>query len=207
MEMKMPPGMYRRGKAQTLHVRKDVPKPLQAVMGTTSLKRSLRTGDIQAAMILYHQFMADAEKQIARARNPRPEDSIIIEVKSEWGWMRRSTKPVVLMDELFERWKHERDVRHAQAEEVKRAVQRWIALNKDLPIAEYTSEHARAWKDYVLSMTNGDKPLAYSTLKHWFDYPGVLFRFADPPNLINLNPFLKAKLTRPKTLRPKRPLH
>jgi integrase len=204
MEMKMPPGMYRRGKAKTLYARKDVPKPLQAVLGTTSLKRSLHTGDIRAAMIPYHQFMADAEKQIARARNPRPEDPIIIEVKPEWGWMRKSTKPVVLMDELFERWMHERSPRHSHTLEVKRAVERWIALNKDLPIAEYTSEHARAWKDYVLAMTNNGQPLAYSTLKHWFDYPGVLFRFAERSDLIDVDPFLKVKLERPKSVRAER---
>jgi len=75
--MKMPPGMYRRGKGGTLWVRKDVPKPLQNILGTSSYKRSLHTGDMQAAMIPYHQFMADAEKKIARARNPRPEEPII----------------------------------------------------------------------------------------------------------------------------------
>ena len=64
--MAKPKGMYLRG--STWWARKDIPKPLQEIIGQTSLKRTLETGDLRVARVRFHPVMAGFEAQIADAR-------------------------------------------------------------------------------------------------------------------------------------------
>ena len=65
MDMAIPKGMYLRG--SMWWARKDVPKPLVEIVGRTSLKESLKTGDVAVARVRFHPVMARFEKEIADA--------------------------------------------------------------------------------------------------------------------------------------------
>jgi integrase len=64
--MALPRGMFRRG--GKLWARKDVPKPLQSIIGQTSLQTSLRTEDVREALPIFHGVMQTFESRIAAAR-------------------------------------------------------------------------------------------------------------------------------------------
>ena len=64
--MALPRGMFWRGRV--LWARKDVPKPLQQIIGQTSLQASLRTDDGSAARSLFHGVIQKFESRIASAR-------------------------------------------------------------------------------------------------------------------------------------------
>ena len=56
--MTIPTGMFLRGK--TWYTRKDVPKPLRAILGKTSCQHRLGT-DFKQAVILHYRMMAECE--------------------------------------------------------------------------------------------------------------------------------------------------
>ena len=58
--------MFRRG--NVYWARKDVPKKLQAILGTTSLQDTLNTTDETRARVLIHDMMKSYEARIANAR-------------------------------------------------------------------------------------------------------------------------------------------
>ena len=51
-----------------LWARKDVPKELRAIIGKTSLQKSLGTGDLSKARVIFHEVMRGFEARIADAR-------------------------------------------------------------------------------------------------------------------------------------------
>ena len=68
MTVTFPVGMIRHPKTGMIWVRKDVPKALQALIGKTSLKASLRTKDPDLARPKFHEVMRNFEDRIAAAR-------------------------------------------------------------------------------------------------------------------------------------------
>jgi hypothetical protein len=58
------------------------------------------------------------------------------------------------LDRLFEEWKGERKPTANTIAEYERAKVLFVALNGTLPIAEYTVEHARKWKQYAAALTS-----------------------------------------------------
>jgi integrase len=103
------------------------------------------------------------------------------------------------MDELFERWKRERQPKPNSENEYRRAKDLFVRTNGAKPIAEYTPAHARAYKDAVLGLNapNG-KPLGFSTRVKWFSSVKTLFKLADDNEFLTANPFAKINLDRPK---------
>ena len=66
--------MFWRGKK--LWARKDVPKPLQPIIGKTSLQKSLGTSDLNKARVIFHDVMRRFEARIAAARAQRENQPI-----------------------------------------------------------------------------------------------------------------------------------
>lgn len=241
-EMAMPRGMFRHSKTGMLGARKDVPTPLRAIIGLTSLKRTLHTKVVNEALPTFHAVMQEFEEKIATARRQvasgqfdpaalvigttfslsndplivgagmrqlerqqrQPEVQLQqyrdqIEARLQQANLIAPTPAPVFLDELFKRWERERKPAFSSKMEFQRAKDAFKKLNGDLPIAEYTSAHARAWKDRVVDMTapNG-KPLAHATRIKWFTSVKTLFNLADGNDLLTVHPFEKIVLERPK---------
>ena len=221
MDMAKPRGMLLRG--STWWVRKDVPKELQKIVGKTSLQKTLGTGDLTLARIAFHGVMAGFEATIEQARRQlagEPSEGLFIEIDPRWQeGIRRAyeakpenqirsmletaklipdQKEARSIDQVFEQWKAERKPTANTASEYERAKEMFVTLNGKLPIAEYTVEHARAWKSYVSVMTRNGKPLAHATLEKTFGAVTTLFRFADRNDYLGAYPFAKIALEKPK---------
>jgi integrase len=122
-----------------------------------------------------------------------------IERKLVEAGLTAATPDPVSLEELFEQWNRERKPAVGSLMEFQRAKDAFKKLNGDLPIAEYKSSHARAWKDKVLGLTGPDgRPLAHATLVKWFGAVKTLFKLADRNDLLSANPFAKILLERPK---------
>lgn len=228
--MALPRGMFRRG--QVLWARKDVPKPLQSIIGVTSLQESLRTGDLNLARVVFHEVMSRFEARIANARTilangPKQIETISLsaeqlgmtraQIGSYVDWLQ--ARPEVQnrlaieriegkliegdlieqqtsLHQIYERWKRERTPKVNAVEECKRAIDEFIRLNGDKPIAEYTSTDARRYKDAVVDMKFKGRPLAHGSKLKWFGAIRTLFRLADSNDLLSVNPFEKISLER-----------
>jgi integrase len=222
MEMAKSKGMFLRG--STWWARKDVPKELREIIGKTSLQKTLDTSDFEVAKIRFHGVMAQFEAIIARARKQlagQPIDMIVIDIDPKWSenlrrlyemqpqnqmrTMLEQAKAIPVqkdarsLDQVFDEWKAERKPTPNTIAEYERAKGLFVELNGNLPIAKYTVEHARKWKQYVAAMTgpNG-QGLAHATLEKNFGAITTLFRFADRNDYLGANPFAKIVLEKPK---------
>jgi integrase len=223
MDMAKPRGMFLRG--STWWARKDVPKPLRQIVGQTSLQRSLGTGNFELAKIKFHALMQSFEAIIARARKElagEPVNDMVFTLpgSADWGaavlrveqrkpenQIRSMLEKAKLipderdarsLDQVFEQWKAERKPTPNTVAEYERAKGLFVALNSDLPIAEYTIAHARKWKQHVAAMSRNGKALAHATLEKTFGAITTLFRFADRNDYLGSNPFEKIALERPR---------
>jgi integrase len=226
MEMARPKGMFLRG--NVWWARKDVPKELRSIVGKTSLQKTLGTSDLALAKIRFHGVMAEFEATVAEARKKLalewpgewPEKDLIIEIDPKWAkGMQRyyDSKPenqirsmlekaklipdkrnARSLDEVFDQWETERKPTQNTVAEYKRAKQLFVTLNGDLPVAEYTVEHARKWKQYVAGMSRNGKALAHATLEKNFGAITTLFGFADRNDYLGVSPFVKIALEKPK---------
>lgn len=219
--MAKPKGMFLRG--TIWWARKDVPKELRAIVGVTSLQSSLGTSDLRIATVHFHGVMGQFEAKIVRARQQlanQPTDLITIPIDPQWAeasWRLEQQKPEnqirsmleqakliktkktpLSIDDLFDQWADERKPTANTEAEYKRAKQLFVTLNGDLPVAEYTVDHARAWKQHVVAMTRNGKSLAHATLVKAFGGVTTLFAFADRNDYLTANPFQKINLERPK---------
>jgi integrase len=221
MDMAKPRGMFLRG--ATWWARKDVPKELRAIIGQTSLQKTLETGDCQIANVRFHAVMQGFEARIAQARKQlagQAPEVITIDIDPQWAdaaWRWEQRKPEnqirtmlqqaklipekrrgAKLDVLFEQWVKERQPTPNGQKENARAKALFIELNGDLASNKYTTEHARKWKDYVLDRKFKGKPLAHASREKMFNAVADLFRFADRNDLLSANPFAKIKLETPK---------
>ena len=221
MEMAKPKGMFLRG--STWWARKDVPQPLVEIVGKTSLQRTLETSDLVTAKIRFHSVMAQYEQTIADAwrvfrqephapeqPNPttfkidlpdwaaalpmdlRSSDQKITDLLRKANLLPEAKAPVAL-SAIFEQWKVEKQPTMNTAAEYQRSMELFIEVCGVHPVAEYTKEHARKWKDHVIAMAD----LAHSTKEKWFGSIRTLFRFADRHDGLTTDPFAKVTLERP----------
>lgn len=220
--MAKPKGMFLRG--STWWARKDVPKELVGIVGKTSLQKTLDTTDQAIARVRFHAVMAQFEALIERARR-RPARSgspLVFEIATdartqELATLIASTKPdfqirnlleeanlvrpkkaAVSLKEVFESWKKERQPTANTIAEYERARDLFVELNGDLPVAEYTTDHARKWKQHVIDMRYHGKLLAHATREKTFGAVTTLFSFADRNDRLVTNPFTKIVLEKPK---------
>jgi integrase len=224
MEMAKPKGMFLRGR--TWWVRKDVPKDLVAIIGKTSLQRTLATSDQPTARVRFHVVMAEFESRIDRARkrlNNQPQSGLFtvaldprhpnlavyrafeaskpenqIREMLEQANLIKPKKAGISLDEVFKQWVKERKPTDNTKAEYERAKDLFKELNSDLPIGDYTSDHARKWKQHVVDMTHNGRALAHATLEKTFGAVTTLFRFADRNDYLTANPFAKIVLEKPK---------
>ncbi len=137
---------------------------------------------------LWRREQAKPEKQIAK-----------LQARLEEARQIAFTPKPCSMDDLFDRWKAERKPSILTTNEYERSKNAFKKLNGDLPIAEYNTAHARAWKDHVLKMTDRKgRPLAHATLVKNFGAISTLFGLAERNELLTTNPFDKIKLEKPK---------
>jgi len=198
--MAKPRGLFRRG--NVWWVRKDVPEKLRPIIGVTSRQYTLDTTDLREAIIRYHPMMAKIEKEFDDARRklngeaPAVDQPLIIRAlgfDDQPVKMRKSTKTPISLAEMFDKWVYEKKPTPNTEAEYRKAINDFIILNGKEPIAEYTVEHARAWKERVLKM-----PRAQATMEKHFGAVGTIFRFADRNDYLDQNPFKKVQLERPK---------
>ena len=219
--MAKPKGLSLRG--STWWAWKDVPKPLRGITGQTSLQKTLGTSDLSEAKVRFHAVMQEFERRIQEAKRQlagQPTDAVIVieprwaaqlarieqakpenQIRSmlEQAKLVQPKKDALSLDELFKQWKAERQPTPNTIAEYERALRLFKTLNGDLPIAEYTVAHARAWKQHVAAMTNGGgAPLAHATLEKAFGAVTTLFRFADRNDYLTIDPFAKIVLEKPK---------
>lgn len=238
--MALPSGMMRHSQTGMLWARKDVPKPLRAIVGKTSLKRSLQTKDLSKARALFHSVMQEFEGLISAARRAlaenraKPHQPLTIELDlpedqvRAWAFA-ESMKPYnqlkaaadrielqlqkangsaspsesISIHQLFDKWKTERQPSHESLTEYERAKTQFVALVKDLPIAEYTAADARKWKEHVLNMRDrSGREMASASYAKIFGMVRTLFRYADRNELLVSDPFSRITLEVPK--RPKK---
>jgi hypothetical protein len=116
-----------------------------------------RWGVSQESLQAY--FRSRPENQIASLKQD-------IETKLEAAKLIANTPEQTSMEDLFKRWKRERQPRTNSENEYRRAKDLFVKTNGDKPIAEYTPADARAYKDkdavLELNAPNG-KPLGLST--------------------------------------------
>jgi hypothetical protein len=214
--MAKPRGMYLRN--STWHARKDVPKPLVEIIGRTSLQKSLETSDLADAKARFHGVMQQFEVRIADAwrtlrQEPRPEQPVEIVLDLGPGWklpdMRTTDQKVkalleqanlvpadkepLSMLKLFEQWKAERQPSQNTGAEYGRFMDTFLIVCGELPVAAYTVEHARKWKQHVVALPD----LAHSTREKWFGSIRTLFKFADRNEYLRADPFAKIVLEKP----------
>lgn len=199
----LPTGMVRRG--NVLWARVDVPRELVAIVGTTSLKRTHKTGDLAIAKVRHYPVMAEFSQRLENARRQlRGEviaaDGVIgttITVDYQWGIPPTDGKPKIPMQQVFDEWKLAKQPRPNTVAEYQRSMDLFIAQNGKLAVRDYTKDHARKWRDHVAAMPD----LAHSTKEKWFGSIRTLFRFADGREYLTADPFAKVILDTPN--RPK----
>lgn len=142
-----------------------------------------------------------AQESLWRREQAKPEHQIAkLQARLEEARLIATTPEPCSVNDLFERWKTERKPSILTTNEYERSKDAFVKLNGDLPIAEYNTTHARAWKDHVLKMTDRrGNPLAHATLVKNFGAISTLFGLAERNELLTLNnPFDKIKLEKPK---------
>lgn len=171
-------------------------------------RKQLTTGKFEFQPVTVPLNVPDwAVQGLLRQQAQKPENQIAalkgeIQAKLEHAGMIASTPEPVSLGELFARWKTERNPTKLTAQEYERSMGVFVRINGDLPIAEYTVPHARAWKDHVLKMTDRKgKELAFGTLVKIFGAMPTLFGLAERNELLTANPFDKIKLERPKRVK------
>ncbi|MDO8942412.1 MAG: hypothetical protein Q7U75_04470, partial [Desulfobacterales bacterium] len=173
------------------------------------------------AKVRFHSVMGQFEATITDAYRilrqepapPVPEQPIIFEIKPLPGMalpdmrsadqrmsdlLRKANllpeaKDPVALSAIFEQWKTEKQPTKNTAAEYERSMELFIEVCGSLPVAEYTKDHARKWKDHVIAMPD----LAHSTREKWFGSIRTLFRFADRDDKLTADPFAKVNLERP----------
>jgi integrase len=216
MDMTIPTGMFLRGK--TWYTRKDVPKPLRAILGKTSCQHRLGT-DFKQAVILHYRMMAECEQEIANARaqlaRPPVDPWVQFKVparqyKSPLTLAVQSPEQVIVhprpeslqrstglkLQQVVDRWALARDPSPSSVNEAERAMRRFITLNGDLVMPAYTVEHARAWRDYIAATDS-----AFGTKKKTYAAVTNLFRFAWKNDFVQTKPFERVQLERPRRAR------
>jgi integrase len=189
------PGLFLRG--TTWWVRKDVPKVLRPIIRLTSMQRSLETSDFKIAVIRYHRMMAEFQQRLIDAREQPTVSSFPYIIQNSAGVIDYSkpmrSKPSISMFGLFEQWKEERRPAQNTVAEYQLAMEQFIELNGAHQIVRYTTEHARAWKQYV-----GRRNRSHATLEKQFGALVTLFLFAERNELDSSSPFDNVSLERPK---------
>ena len=135
-----------------------------------------------------------AQESLWRREQAKPEHQIAkLQARLEEARLIATTPEPCSVNDLFERWKTERKPSILTTNEYERSKDAFVKLNGDLPIAEYNTTHARAWKDHVLKMTDRrGNPLAHATLVKNFGAISTLFGLAERNELLTLNnPFDK----------------
>ena len=102
-------------------------------------------------------------------------------------------KEPLSMLKLFEQWKAERQPAQNTAAEYEKFMQTFLIVCGELPVAAYTVEHARKWKQHVVALPG----LAHSTREKWFGSMRTMFKFADRNEYLKANPFAKIVLEKP----------
>jgi integrase len=109
-------------------------------------------------------------------------------------------KDPIQMSTVFEQWKAEKQPQMNTAAEYQRSLQVFMEVCGTQPVADYTKEHARKWKDRVVAIPD----LAHSTREKWFGAIRTLFRFADRQDYLIVDPFAKITLERPNRVKASR---
>jgi integrase len=199
-DMKLPKGLYQVG--QTWWVRRDVPPPLRAIIGQTSLKQSLRTTDLNKALELYYPVMGEFERRIQAARRSLsaagPFSGLTIELSPEvQRFLPKPPEPTgPNLSTVFAEWVAARNPTQNTIDETRRNMNAFVSLNRDRVMSTYTIEHARAWRDLIAKADS-----AHGTKIKRFAAVTNLFKFAWKRSHIDANPFERISLERPKNAR------
>src|SRR4029077_1846763 len=102
-------------------------------------------------------------------------------------------KEPLSMLKLFEQWKAERQPAQNTAAEYEKFMQTFLIVCGELPVAAYTVEHARKWKQHVVALPD----LAHSTREKWFGSMRTMFKFADRNEYLKADPFAEDLLEEP----------
>jgi integrase len=203
--MTIPPGMFLRG--TVWYTRKDVPKPLQALIGKTSFQPALGT-DFKQAVILHYRMRAEAEQQIADARaelalppmkftiTRKDGTSQTTALKRAPDFIRALIPTGVKLPAVFQKWAEAKQPTINTVNETRRAMGQFIALNGDLVMPAFTVKHARAWCDYIAAADS-----AHATKIKRFAAVTNLFKFGWRNDHIQTNPFDRVSLERPRKAR------
>ncbi len=134
-------GLFQRG--GYWWARKDVPKPLQGIVGKTSLQNTLDTSDIKIALVRFPAVMTEFERTITDARDKlagKPDSvesirealrNIVIHVPPNPF---ADLTPKVALGTIFDEWKRAKEPRPNTVTEYRRAMELFIAMNGDLSI-------------------------------------------------------------------------
>jgi integrase len=126
----------------------------------------------------------------------KPENKIQ-QMLADANLIREKPEPLS-MAKLFDQWKAEKQPKLNTAAEYEKFMQSFQTVCGELPIAAYTVEHIRKWKQHVVALPG----IAHSTREKWFGSIRTLFRFANRSDYLNRhNPFENIILETPN--RPK----
>jgi integrase len=205
MDMTIPPGMFLRG--TVWYTRKDIPEPLQPLIGVTSRQRRLGT-DFKLARVQHYLTMAEFEQEIANARaelalppmqltiTRKDGTSQTTALKRAPDFIRALIPTGSKLPQVFDKWVLARDPTTNTVNETQRAMRQFIALNGDLVMPEYTVKHARAWRDYIAAADS-----AHGTKIKRFAAVTNLFRWGWKNDFVQDNPFERVQLDRPRRAR------
>ena len=166
--------------------------------------RKLAAGDATAAAPVIQIYLTPEQQAQARAlRMMTPqgqmEDALgKMNAKLEAAKLINPVAEALTLGELFTKWKTERKPAQSSILEYERSKDLFLKLNQVRPLADYTVQHARAWKDHVLAITREGKPLSFGTQIKIFGAVKTLFRYADRNEFLSADPFQRITLERPK---------
>lgn len=173
MEMAKPTGLILRGGVWIVRV--DVPKDLRAILGTSTLKRSLKTGDYEEACVRVHEVKAEFARKITDARKrargePITRQELTEQIKSitfsvplTGGYFLPDTKPsqpTFTLEDAYRVWLSAKVRPNNSVVEVGRYVTEFATLNGAIDVRDYTREHWAAWRADCLER-HGPGPTAF----------------------------------------------
>jgi integrase len=163
--------------------------------GTTQ-QRALAGPDQDRLVIILRAIYAATETinlEVARERYDERREHYVrqFETEPEPAPIGGPKLPVV-----FQKWAAARQPTTNTVNETQRAMNQFIALNGDLVMPAYTVAHARAWRDLIAAAesAHGTKIKRYASITN-------LFRYAWRNEHIEVNPFERVTLERPKRAR------